>query len=241
MLILAVESATPVAGVALMEDGRLLCEHYLDYRQTHSETLMPAIDSALNSCSRRADQLDLLAVSAGPGSFTGLRIGMAAAKGLALASGADIIGVPTLQALAMNAGLAGVLICTLLDARKQELYTGLWEQRDGRLIRHAPEQALPVSALGPWLAAALPHLGHSRVCCLGSGLASVEAELASLLGPALLKVPPHLVHPRASAVAYAAASMWTEGRRDDLYRLEPMYIRKSEAEYKLEQRTGKSC
>lgn len=241
MLILAIESATPVAGIALQEDGRLLFEQYVDYRQTHSESLMPMVDNALRCCSRQAGDLDLVAASAGPGSFTGLRIGLAAAKGLAMGTGAAIMAVPTLKALALNAAVEGALICPLLDARKQEVYTGLWECREGRLLACMPEQARPVAGTGTWLAEALSSAHHHRVCCLGSGYASCRQELQASLGSALITAPPHLTHPRASAVAQIAAELWEEGQRDDLFRLEPVYIRKSEAEYQLEKRSGIKC
>lgn len=242
MLTLAIEAATPVAGIAILENERLLYEQYIDYKKTHSETLMPMIDLGLKICERESGAIDLIAVSAGPGSFTGLRIGMATAKGLALATGARIIGVSTLQAMACNAASERGLICPVLDARKNEVYTGIFEIQGGVAVPVAEERAMHPESMGAWLRAALDVLNQDKLCFLGSGYEAYGAIIAAGLGVhSFNSLPPQLMNPRASAAGLIAYKQSLLGISDDVYSLEPRYIRKSEAEYKLEQKADQPC
>ena len=127
MYILAIDSATPVAGVALIHDKKLIREDFVNFKKTHSETLMPMADKVLHDCEIEIKDLAAIAVTIGPGSFTGLRIGLAAAKGLSLASAKPLIGISTLDVLAHNLAYTNGLVCPLLDARKQEVYTAFYD------------------------------------------------------------------------------------------------------------------
>jgi tRNA threonylcarbamoyladenosine biosynthesis protein TsaB len=127
LLILAVDSATPVAGVALINEDKLIREDFVNYKKTHSETLMPMINKVLSDCDCSIQDVSALAVTTGPGSFTGLRIGLATIKGLCLSSGKPVIGISTLDVIAHNIAYSEALVCPLLDARKQEVYTAIYD------------------------------------------------------------------------------------------------------------------
>jgi tRNA threonylcarbamoyladenosine biosynthesis protein TsaB len=223
MRILALETATLAGSAALLEGGRVIGLSLLDIALTHSERLMAMVDRLLRDCGWDIAQVEALALSIGPGSFTGLRVGVATVKGLALALGLPVAPVPTLDALAGNLPYADAPVCPLLDARKGEVYLSLYRWRGGRMERQWEYLALPpraaaerleppVIVLGDGVAACLPFLPH-----LGAGLrvapashASPSAALVGLLGHAML----------ASGDTVAAES------------LEPLYLRPSEAELK---------
>jgi tRNA threonylcarbamoyladenosine biosynthesis protein TsaB len=233
MLILAIDSATPVAGVALMDDGRLIKEEFSNYKKTHSETLMLMVDRVLNESERTLDQVDALAVTTGPGSFTGLRIGLAAVKGLSMAAGIPVAGVSTLDTLAHNIWAGDALVCPLLDARKQEVYCGFYDVA-GKL----PLPLLEARACAPeeFLADAVEvaaKYGKNRIILLGDGYYPYTEFFAEKLGQQLLIPPPHLMLPRASALADLGADKLAKGQVEDIMQLRPSYIRLSEAEYRL--------
>ncbi|HPT69519.1 MAG TPA: tRNA (adenosine(37)-N6)-threonylcarbamoyltransferase complex dimerization subunit type 1 TsaB, partial [Syntrophomonas sp.] len=115
MYILAIDSATPVAGLALLNDQKVIREDFINYKKTHSETLMPGVDRVLHDCEMNTADIDVIAVTVGPGSFTGLRIGLATAKGLSMACGKPLIGISTLDVLAHNIVFSNHLVCPLLD------------------------------------------------------------------------------------------------------------------------------
>src|SRR5262245_25257207 len=135
MRVLAVETSTMIGSVALVDGGRIVGESMLDVALTHSERLMAMVDRLLGDCGWKADRLEGLAVSIGPGSFTGLRVGLATVKGLALALDLPVVAVPTLDALASNIPFADAPVCPILDARKAEVYLSLYCTRDGRAQR----------------------------------------------------------------------------------------------------------
>ena len=223
MRILALETATLAGSAALLEGDRVIGLSLLDIALTHSERLMAMVDRLLQDCGWDIAHVEALALSIGPGSFTGLRVGVATVKGLALALGLPVAPVPTLDALAGNLPFADAPVCPLLDARKGEVYLSLYRWCGGRMERQWDYLALspraaaerlepPVIVLGDGVAACLPFLSH-----LGAGLrvapashAAPSAALVGLLGHAML----------ASGDTVAAES------------LEPLYLRPSEAELK---------
>ena len=147
MNILAVDTAGKTAGVALLQDDRLLYECYLDAGMTHSETIMPLIDNCLKFCHLTCADIDVYGVNAGPGSFTGLRIGIAAIKGLAFPDDTPCVGVSTPEAIAYGLlGFEGTVI-PMMDARCGQVYTALFQGKDGRLTRLSEDEALPLSEL----------------------------------------------------------------------------------------------
>ncbi|MGS0765424.1 tRNA (adenosine(37)-N6)-threonylcarbamoyltransferase complex dimerization subunit type 1 TsaB [Syntrophomonas curvata] len=233
MLILAIDSATPVAGVALMNDGRLIKEEFSNYKKTHSETLMLMVDRVLSECECTVNQVDVFAVTTGPGSFTGLRIGLAAVKGLSMAVGRPVVGVSTLDTLAHNICAGEALVCPLLDARKQEVYCGFYDVA-GKLPLPLlePMACSPEEFLEYALKAAAKH-AKNRIVLLGDGYYPYTEFFVEKLGKRLVVPPPHLMLPRASALAGLGADKFAKGLVEDIIQLRPSYIRLSEAESRL--------
>ena len=171
MNILAVDTAGKTAGVALLQDDRLLYEVYLDGGMTHSETLMPMIDTCLKMCGLTCADIDLYAVNAGPGSFTGLRIGLAAVKGLAFPHDTPCAAVSTLEALAYSAAVEGTLLCAL-DARRGEVYWAGFFAADGAVERLCPDESAPAASLRGFVESA-----REPVWLLGDGAQLVDEAL----------------------------------------------------------------
>lgn len=147
MLTLAFESSAKAASVALCEDGRLISQVIQCSGLTHSRTLLPMAEDLLRNSETEMKQIDCFAVAQGPGSFTGIRIGIATVKGLAWAADKPCIGVSTLAAMAWNGVAAGGLICAAMDARRSEVYNALFRIEDGRPVRLCPDRAISLSAL----------------------------------------------------------------------------------------------
>ena len=143
MYILGIETATTTGGLALMDDKGLISEYALNVRATHTTRLMPALDQILKDSSIGKDQLNGIAISIGPGSFTGLRIGLATAKGLAMGLEIPLVGVSTLDALARNVPYAKYQICPILDAKKKEIYAAIFRYEDDELVRKTPDRVMP--------------------------------------------------------------------------------------------------
>ena len=147
MKILALDSSGLVAGVAVTEDDNLLGEYTINYKKTHSQTLLPMLDEVAKMIELDLNTIDVIAVSAGPGSFTGLRIGSATAKGLALALNKQIVSVPTVGALAYNLWGCREQVCPLMDARRQQAYTGLYTFSDGQMQTLLPQCAVGIDEI----------------------------------------------------------------------------------------------
>ena len=194
MKTLAIESAAKTASVALFEDGVLRAELYQDNGLTHSKTVLPMVDALLSGLGTTARELDRIAVSNGPGSFTGLRIGVAAAKGLALALGIPCVGVSTLEAAAYNA--QDGFVCVVMDARAGQVYNAMFTMENGTLSRVTEDRAVPLSELRAELYA------HERVLLLGDGAHLCVKEFHDHSG---LILPPQSARvPRAFGVGMAA-------------------------------------
>ncbi|MDD2586585.1 MAG: tRNA (adenosine(37)-N6)-threonylcarbamoyltransferase complex dimerization subunit type 1 TsaB [Syntrophomonadaceae bacterium] len=233
MLVLAVDSATPVAGVALVNDEKVIREDFVNYKKTHSETLMPMIDKVLKECDCCLDDIDAIAVTIGPGSFTGLRIGMATVKGLCLASGKPLVGISTLEVLAHNITGSDAMVCPLLDARKQEVYCGFFNVSSG-----LPQEIAATTACSPqeFAAAALDLARQNdidRFILLGDGYYAYKDYFQQEFGQKLIKVPSHLLLPRAAAAGSLGIIKASQGDFKDIFQLRPVYLRLSEAEYRL--------
>ncbi len=241
MLILAIDSATPVAGIALLDGDRLLREEFGNYKKTHSQTLMPMIDRVLKECDCKTSDLAAIAVSAGPGSFTGLRIGMATAKGLCLASGKALIALASLDALAYNVQYSQALVCPVLDARKQEVYTCFYDVSAG-----LPRRLAEMSACSPAEFIDKAHCvaeenGREKILLLGDAYHPYEEFWQKELGERLLIAAPQHMYSRAASLASLAYSELKAGAGgEDLFTLRPHYIRLSEAEYRLQKRMMES-
>jgi tRNA threonylcarbamoyladenosine biosynthesis protein TsaB len=223
MKILAIDTATSLGSIALVEGAVLRAQYALDIAATHNQRLLPGIDRILTDASRHLDELDALAVSLGPGSFTGLRIGLSVMKGLAWSTGKPLVGVPTLDALAANAILTPQPICPILDARKGEIYTALY--RRGK--DWEPERLTPYMVVAP---EKLKELIVEKTVVVGDGLRRYGTFLSGLLGTHLLWAPPQVSTLSASCVAWLAWQRLRRGEVEDVSACAPIYVRASEAE-----------
>ena len=213
----------------MVRDGRPVAEVGLASKETHSRRLMVVIKWLMQRLGADWSDLDILAVGLGPGSFTGLRIGLATAKGLAFALGLPLIGVPTLDALASHViACKGDLVCPVLDARKSEVYTALYQiKNSGELEKISPYQAISPEELAVFV----PY--GQRVLLLGGGLLLYQDIFVHGLGNRAVIVPSHMAHVRAASVGILAELRWQKEKRpDDFKTLKPIYVRPSEAEAK---------
>lgn len=224
MRILALETSTLTGGVALLDGDCLLAEYTLSVRTTHSERLMAAVDRLLNDSGWGIETLEGVAVSIGPGSFTGLRIGVSTAKGLGLALGIPLVGVPTLDALAALLPHARDPVCPILDAKKGELYTSLFHWEGGRMVRDWEYLALTPEDLCSRLS--------GSVIFVGDGVGAFGDLLGRALGSRAKLAPPGRRHPSAACVAQLGHDRLLSGETVEPARLTPLYIRPSEAELK---------
>jgi tRNA threonylcarbamoyladenosine biosynthesis protein TsaB len=223
MKLLAVESATLSGGVALQDGDRLLGEITLNIAITHSERLMSAVDRLLDDCGLAPADLDGLAVSVGPGSFTGLRVGLATVKALAMALDLPVAAVPTLDALAARLPFADAPVCPILDARKKEVYLSLYRWRESGMVREWDYLALP-----PELAAARL---EAPVILLGDGIEACRPWLERL-GAGVRVAPAAQRLPSAAVVAGLGRAALAAGAGVDAEALAPLYLRPSEAQLK---------
>ena len=222
MRILGIETSTRAASVAVIFDGKILAENLRSSPQSFSETLMPQVEEVIK-ISGAFENLDAVAVSIGPGSFTGLRIGLATAKALVYAWGIKIIAVPTLQAMAYNFPAAKVL--TLIDAQKNRAYCQLFEN-------FSPLSKLEVKPIDE----AVAEVGQldEKIFLCGDVLHKIKIPLP----PNVKIAPPNLKMPRASSVAICAEDL---KKFDNVMNLEPLYVRRAEAEELWEKRHNLSC
>ena len=230
MSILAIDTATQVSSVAVLKEGRLLAELTMQGKLTHSETLLPHIEQVLKMAAVAKEELTGIAVSNGPGSFTGLRIGLAAAKAMSYVLGIPLVGVSTLQALAYQLPAPGVRVMCLLDAQKGNAYVESyrWENNSLQVV-----DSVQVAKITDIVAACANM--NAQVILLGD---AVQKKVAGKLElPANVSVaPPHIVMPRAACVAMLGQAKLMAGETDNVMDLEPVYIRRSEAEVLWEKR-----
>jgi tRNA threonylcarbamoyladenosine biosynthesis protein TsaB len=219
------DTSTDLGSVAVLVDGEPWAEVHARVRARHGETLLPLVAQALSAAGLKREELDLLAVGLGPGSFTGTRIGVATAKGLAVALDKPLVGVVTLRALAQAA--PGRVVVPIVDAHKGEVYVAVYERVGGVLHeRLAPIHAVPEQAVVQ-LRAVLPE-DRTEVVAFGSGLRRHPEVLREALGAAVL-LPPLWDAPRASLVALEGEARFAAGGQDDRAALEPLYVRPSDA------------
>ena len=224
MRVLALETSTLAGGVALCEDGRVVGLSLLNVALTHSERLMSMVDRLLEDCRCTLAQVQGLAVSIGPGSFTGLRVGVATVKGLALALGLPVAAVPTLDALAANLPFADAPVCTLLDARKGEVYVCLYQWTGQAMERRSDYLALPPQDVAEWL--------RAPVIVLGDGVPACRPYLERL-GDGVRVAPAAQSVPSAAMIGQIGHVMLATGKGISGDALEPFYLRPSEAELKV--------
>ncbi len=225
MKILAVDSSGLVASAALLEDDTLIAEYTVNYKKTHSQTLLPMVDEIVKMTETDLNTIDAIAVAKGPGSFTGLRIGAATVKGLALALDKPVVGVPTVEGLAMNLFGTEKLICPIMDARRNQVYTGIY-RFSGEQLEVVKEQA----ALGiEELIGALNLIGK-EVIFLGDGVPVYQKVIEEKMSVPFHFAPAHLNKQRAAAVGVRGMEYFRSGVFESGDDFEPEYLRLSQAE-----------
>lgn len=222
------------ASACVMEDEKILSEFYMNTKQTHSQTLLPMAKAALDCAGLSVKEMDLLAASAGPGSFTGVRIGVACIKGLAFPDNKSCCGVSTLEAMAMNLRGQQALVCAVMDARCGQVYNGLFLTGENRVQRLTEDRALSMEEL----AAELPTWMKEReipLILVGDG-ARLCFESPYFADISCALAPEHLRMQRASGVAEAARQAFLEGNTVSPERLAPIYLRLPQAQRELNKR-----
>jgi tRNA threonylcarbamoyladenosine biosynthesis protein TsaB len=229
MKILGIDTSTSCGSLGIIDDEEVVAEYALLRDETHSTRLVPAIQALLKEARLDLGEIDGIAVSLGPGSFTGLRVGLSAVKGLALATERPVVGVPTLDALAANLPFTPYLICPLVDARKGEVYTALYKDGQGGQV----EQLTPYQVLSPL--DLLEKIPLQETVFLGDGVEAYGELIEERLGAKALFAPPHLRFLRGSTVAEIGLTRFKKGKKDDITSLVPIYVRPSDAEIKWTQ------
>ena len=224
MLILAFETSAKAASVALSDGAKLLGENYQNTGLTHSQTLLPMAQELLKSCGKTPEQVEAVAVAAGPGSFTGIRIGVAAAKGFAWGRELPCCGVSTLEAMARSLGVYQGLVVPTMDARRSQVYTATFLAEKGQLSRMCEDRAISLQELGEELKNV-----QQPIFLVGDGSNLCYNTLKDIV-PNLVLPPEHRMHQRAAGVALVAADKLANGESCDGNALTPNYLRLSQAE-----------
>lgn len=234
MKLLALDSSGLVASVAILDGETLVAEYTLNYKKTHSQTLLPMLDEIVKMTQTELSEVDAIAVAAGPGSFTGLRIGSATAKGLGLALNKPIISVPTLEGIACNFYGTDALICPMMDARRKQVYTGIYHFAGGTEFEElVAQEAGPVEDIIKKCNAFGQKLGK-QVIFLGDGVPVYKDIIEEFCTVEHSYAPAHLSRQRAGAVAIRAVRLYDEGKAEPASDHAPIYLRKSQAERELE-------
>jgi tRNA threonylcarbamoyladenosine biosynthesis protein TsaB len=229
MLILALDSTALCASVALCRDEHLLAEYTVNTGHTHSETLLPMVESVLKTCGVGIDEIDLFACTAGPGSFTGVRIGAATIKGLAFGKGKPCIGVSTLDSLADNAAFLNGILCPTMNARRSQVYTALFSAENSHVTRLCPDRALSIAELADEVALIDP---ARPVYLMGDGALLTYDVFRAMdgLSQRTHLLPERLQNQSGYHTAQVAKRLYDSGVRTTDAELVPTYLRPSQAE-----------
>ncbi|SFB21472.1 tRNA threonylcarbamoyladenosine biosynthesis protein TsaB [Acetitomaculum ruminis DSM 5522] len=225
MKILAIDSSGLVAGAAIYEDGIIKAEYQVNYKKTHSQTLLPMIDEIFKMTESDVKDMDIVAVAAGPGSFTGLRIGFATAKGLAMVINSPMVLVPTVDALAYNLYGNEQIICPIMDARRNQVYTGLYtfENFEFKVIKE--QMAVDIKEI----IKKINEIGKP-VIFTGDGMPVFKEKIKELITVDYSFAPAHLSRQRAAALASLALEYYEKGLTIEADKATPVYLRLSQAE-----------
>ena len=229
MKILGLDSSGLVASVAIVEDNDLKGEYTVNYKKTHSQTLLPMLDEVAKMIDLDLNSIDAISIASGPGSFTGLRIGSATAKGLGLALGKPLIHIPTVDALAYNLAGNRDIICPLMDARRNQTYTGLYRFDGNQMEIIKPQCAVGIDEI----IAEVNKLGQA-VVFLGDGVAVFETYIHENCTVPYTFAPAHVNKQRAGAVAALGEIYYTEGKTETAEEHKPDYLRLSQAVAEIE-------
>ena len=231
MLILSVDSSASPASVCLFEDGKVVAEYYLNTGLTHSQTLMAMAESVLKISGRSSSDIDVYAVNSGPGSFTGVRIGVSAVKGMAYAADKPCVEVSTLESMAYSFSGHHIFVCACMDARRSQVYNAVFRADGERLERLCDDRAISIEDLLSELRSV-----SGEIVLTGDG---AELVYQSSDNPVIKLAPPHLRYQRASAVAMAAIEKYNRGEVVSSAALMPRYLRLSQAERERNAKTDK--
>lgn len=230
MKILAIDTSGQNCSVAIIDEEKVICDFNLSIGTTHSETLLPMIDEVCKTSRIDLSEVDVLACGIGPGSFTGLRIGLATIKGFALAQNKNVVGVPTLDALAYNIANFDGLICSVLDARNNNVYAGIYKYVNDKVILQDDYITENLDTLIDILKEK-----NEKVIFVGDGAVSFKEKFIQSLSEKALFAPLHLNNQLSSSVAKAALDRALVNDFDDADTLNPMYLKKSQAERTFEE------
>ena len=234
MKILALDSSSLVASVAIITDDILTAEYTINYKKTHSQTLLPMLDEMAKNIDLDLNSIDAIAIASGPGSFTGLRIGAATAKGLGLALNKPIIAVPTLEAMAYNIYTFDRFIVPIMDARRDQVYTGIYqmEEEEIKIIKCPCAIAIEelLEELNRW---------QEKVVFVGDGIPVMKEKIEEKLKVSYQFVPAHLNRQRASAVGALGSIYYQKGKIETAAEHKPDYLRLSQAEREFAQKNQK--
>ena len=225
MKTLAVDTSSGVAAVAVMDNETLLGEYILNHKKTHSTKLMPMVDELLRSLELTPEDIDVYAASIGPGSFTGLRIGVTAVKSMAFAVRKPVIGIPTLDALAHNVPVTDSLVCPVMDARNNQVYTAVFARENGIQANITGYMGITVLEL-----AAIIRGKNRKAVFIGDAVEIHREFFTKELGDACEFVPGNMMLQRASSVAQLAYLKALKGEFENCFDMIPFYLRKSQAE-----------
>ncbi len=234
MNLLAIESSGLVASAAIVTETAVLAEYTVDFKKTHSQTLLPMVEEIVSMIGMELKELDVIAVSAGPGSFTGLRIGSATAKGLGLALNKPIIPVPTTQGIAANLYGTEGIICPLMDAKRNQVYTGLYRYNKNGFEIVEDQMAILIEDI----IEKVNKLGEP-VTYLGDGVEVFSSILAQKTTVPFSFAPIHCSKQRAGAMAVRAIELYHQGVVQTAAEHEPDYLRLSQAERELKEKQQK--
>lgn len=234
MKVLAIDSSGLVASVALVTEDELIAEYTINYRKTHSQTLLPMLDEIVKMTNIDLTELDAIAISKGPGSFTGLRIGAATVKGLAMVLDIPVIPVATVDGLAYNLYQTNSIICPLMDARKNQVYTGLYKWVDNEFKVLLEQKALDIEEISKEI-----NKTEEEVTFLGDGVKVFEDQIKEMVEVNYNFVPAHLSRQRAGAIGALGIEYYKKGILMDADEFVPTYLRMSQAERELARKNKK--
>lgn len=232
MKILGIECTASPVSVALLEDGQLKAEYFLNWKITHSQTLLPMCESLLKISGASVGEVDAFAVTAGPGSFTGVRIGISAVKGMAQPLDKPCVPVSVLEAMAYGMTAADCIVCAVMDARCKQVYNALFEIKDGNVTRLCDDRALMIEELAGELKDITEKNPEKRIFIVGDGADMFYNSVKELL-PCVLLAPETSKWQRASGVCLAAEKLLESGLTVSAEELLPVYLRLPQAEREL--------
>ena len=230
MKVLAIDTSSVVATCAVLDEEKLLGEYTLNQDMTHSERLIPMIKTLMDSLKLKPEDIDLFAGSVGPGSFTGLRIGLATIKGLAHVVDKSVIGISTLEALAFNVPFDGIVI-PIMDARRDRVYTGIYRWENGKLLNIMEPTILNIDELLD-----IVDSKYEKVLFNGDGTLVFKDRIDEKLKDKALYAPISLNMAKASSIGELALLKWEEGCQENYFNLSPDYLRESQAQRQLNEK-----